>query len=234
MNRVLVVDDAADVQLLVRAALGRDFFITSALTAADAREALNQAQFDIILLDVTLPDGDGFKFCATLKNTGTIQDTPVIFLSGKSEVVDKVMGLSLGASDYVTKPFSPVELRARIEARLRDLNGEKKRDELYEKYDLKFFVALQRVTLFFGGKETELTLTPLEFKLLFHLAKNADQIFTRDQLIDAIWGSQTYVVDRTIDVHISNLRRKLAKSYSLIVAIHGTGYRFERRTEGRV
>jgi DNA-binding response OmpR family regulator len=231
MNRILVVDDAKDVQFLVRTALGRDFIVTSALTATEAREALKLSHFDMILLDVNLPDEDGFKFCATLKNSGSLRDTPIIFLSGKSEVVDKVMGLSLGASDYMTKPFSPVELRARVEAHLRDLNGERSRDEVFEKYDLRFFVALQRVTVLNGQKETELGLTPLEFKLLFHLAKHSDQIFTRDQLIDAIWGSQTYVVDRTIDVHISNLRKKLAKSCSLIVAIHGTGYRFDKRPE---
>lgn len=231
MNRILVVDDAADVQFLVATALGRDYILTSVLTVEEARVALSQSHFDLILLDVTLPDEDGFKFCATLKNSASLRDTPIIFLSGKSEIVDKVMGLSLGASDYITKPFSPVELRARIEARLRDFNGEKNRDELFEKYDLRFFISLQKVSLVGGGQEVELGLTPLEFKLLLHLAKHSDQIFTRDQLIEAIWGSQTYVVDRTIDVHISNLRKKLAKSCSLIVAVHGTGYRFDKRSE---
>jgi DNA-binding response OmpR family regulator len=231
MKRVLVVDDAADIQFLVRAALGKDFVITSALTAADAHQVLSQNKFDIILLDVALPDGDGFKFCATLKSSSALKDTPVIFLSGRSEVVDKVMGLSLGASDYVTKPFSPAELRARVEARLRDLNVEKNRDEIFEKYDLKFFIAVQKVSLLIEGREVELSLTPLEFKLLIHLAKHADQIFTRDQLIEAIWGSHTYVVDRTIDVHISNLRKKLTQSCSAIVSIHGTGYRFDGPTQ---
>ena len=234
MNRVLVIDDAADVQFLVRSALGKDFVVTPALTAAEAREALKNSKFDIILLDVTLPDEDGFKFCATFKNSNVVNNIPIIFLSAKAEVIDKVMGLSLGASDYITKPFSPVELRARVEARLRDMNGGRNRDEVFEKYDLRFFVALQRVCLLSGGKETELGLTPLEFKLLFHLAKHSEQIYTRDQLIDEIWGNQTYVVDRTIDVHISNLRKKLSKSCSIIVAIHGTGYRFDRRPEAIV
>jgi DNA-binding response OmpR family regulator len=234
MSRILIVDDAPDVQLIVKASLGRDCVVTAAQSAAEAYEILGKSKFDLILLDVTLPDDDGFKFCVTLKNSGALRDIPIIFLSGKSEVVDKVMGLSLGASDYITKPFSPVELRARVEARLREVGGEKNREEVFEKHELRFLPAVQRVFVFENGKETELGLTPIEFKLLLHLTKHSDQIFTRDQLIDAVWGNQTYVVDRTIDVHISNLRKKLVKSRSLIVAIHGTGYRFDRKTEDSV
>lgn len=228
MYRLLVVEDALETQKVLRNTFAKDYAVTFANTATEAQEKIRDSTFDLILLDVGLPDGDGFKFCATIKKTAQANHTPIVFLTGKTEIGDKVMGLSLGGSDYITKPFSPIELRARVDAHLRDTAGKKNQAETLHVSDLCFYVPNQRVSLISESTETPLELTPLEFKLLYHLAKHPDQVFTRDQLLTAAWGSTTYVVDRVVDVHISNLRKKLNATKSTVLAVHGVGYRFNK------
>lgn len=230
MNRILLVEDSIESQRAVELALANDAIIVVAPTTLDAQKQLDQNRFDLILLDVVLPDADGFQFCASLQNSAKTKEIPIIFLSGKSGTNDKVMGYSLGAEDYITKPFAPAELRARVAARLRKIRVKKERNEVFRKGDLSFDVAFQRIAILNGAQETRIELTPHEFKLLLYLASNEERIFSRDQLITAVWGENVHITDRVIDVHVSSLRKKLSASSYSVKTIYGVGYTFAQKT----
>lgn len=229
MYRILVVDDNQTVADMVTAAMGANYQVTRASSLGEAEKAVGAGKFDLILLDVGLPDGDGYKFCAQLRNASATQNVPIIFLTGKLEISDKVMGFSLGADDYITKPFSMEELRVRVDARLRRIKDIKEGEGNFVKGDLKLNVESQRVYLVAGSHETQLDLTPIEFKLLLYLARNEEQVFDRDHLIHKVWGSEIHVSRRAIDSHISNLRKKIAGSSYTIGSVHGVGYKFTLR-----
>jgi DNA-binding response OmpR family regulator len=229
MNKILLVEDAVEFQRLVETTLAAGFAVTTVATAADAQKHLDESQVDLIILDVMLPDDDGFRFCANLQNHEKTRDIPVIFLSGKSEVNDRVMGYSLGAEDYITKPFSPVELRARVEARLRKLRSKQEKQEVFRKGDLKFNIPFQKVFIVNGTRESGVELTPIEFKLLLFLAQREEQVFSREQLMGAIWTGGVHIVDRTVDVHVSNIRKKLGRSSCTIRSVRSVGYSFVQK-----
>jgi two-component system alkaline phosphatase synthesis response regulator PhoP len=221
-KRVLVVDDDAKTVELVKLYLERDGF--EVLIAYDGVEALNSARNgrpDIIILDLMLPDVDGFEVCRTLRHES---DVPIIMLTARTTDQDKLTGLDLGADDYVTKPFSPKELAARVRAVLRRLPGERGPEEITVG-DLGMNFA--RHEAWFAGKPLELT--SVEFKLLGVLAKEPDRVFTRANLIEEALGYDFEGFDRTIDVHILNLRRKMESDPShprYIKTIYGVGYKF--------
>lgn len=228
--RILVVDDSMDYQELAASMFGQQHDVVSAMTLAQASRQLSKQSFDLILLDVNLPDGDGFSFFVTLKAEGHTRSIPVIFLTGQGDAPHEVMGFSLGAEDYISKPADVPRLRARIEARLRRIGEQREREMTLMKGNLKLMVAQQRAAVVRDGKETPVELTPLEFKLLFHLLRHEEQVFSREQLLGAVWGqAATDVFDRTVDMHVSNVRRKIAGSDYGIKAVHGVGYRMARR-----
>lgn len=228
MSRILLVDDATDDQRIIMTSLGKTHDVRVAATLGEARACLKSETFDLLLLDVQLPDGDGFQFCAELQNDAEARQIPVIFLTVRSDTPDKVLGFSLGAEDYVSKPFDPRELRARIEARIKKAGERKLRDLNLQVGDLKISVTQQKVLLVGGARERELDLTPLEFKLLLFFAQNEDHVFGRDQLLAAVWPGNVNVADRTVDMHVSNLRKKLAACNRTIRSVHGVGYRLTR------
>src|SRR5262249_39267670 len=159
------------------------------------------------LLDVNLPDGDGLTYFAKLRTQPHTSETPVVFVTSSGETPKEVMGFSLGAEDYIVKPIDPPRLKARIEARLRQIGEKAARDLTLQKGDLKLSVSHQRVILVRDGKDIQIDLTPVEFKLLFHLLRHEDQVFSREQLLIAVWGDSAEVFDRTVDMHVSNLRK---------------------------
>ena len=226
MRRVLLVEDALEVQTIVTATLRDGYTISVAGTAAEAMALIEKQKFDLILLDVVLPDGDGFKLYTQIRSREENRDIPIIFLTGRTEVADKVIGFSLGADDYISKPFEPVELRARVDSKLRKMLTTREREEVLRVYDLRFEIPFQRVHLVQGASESSIDLTPIEFKLLLHLAKHEEKVFTRDQLISVVWGDNISIVDRTVDVHVSNLRKKLAASACMIKPVQKVGYAF--------
>jgi DNA-binding response OmpR family regulator len=234
MSRILLVDDALDDQRIISSSLGKTNEVRIASTVAEARKCIAEEDFDLILLDVQLPDGDGFKFCAELQSEDATRSVPVIFLTVRSETPDKVMGFSLGAEDYVSKPFDAKELRARVEARIKKASERRTRELTLQLGDLKISVSLQKVYYTGGGKEQALDLTPLEFKLLFYFAQHEDHVFSREQLLAAIWTDNVNVLDRTVDMHVSNLRKKLVPSSWTIRSVHGVGYRFAKNSERAV
>jgi len=223
MKRILVVEDepaiAFGLQLDLKSE-GYDVEIES-----DGESGLQRARkeaFDLILLDVMLPRKDGFEVCRELRRGGS--KTPVIMLTAKTQEEEKVLGLEIGADDYVTKPFSPRELRARVKAALRRTAE----DDLpiYRFGDAE--VDFGRCELRRAGKPVELT--ALEFKLLAAFIRNGGKVLSRDQLLDLVWGHGTFVTDRVVDNHVVTLRKKVEPEPSeprYIVSVRGLGYRFD-------
>ncbi|MFC1989150.1 response regulator transcription factor [Chloroflexota bacterium] len=221
-KRVLVVDDDAKTVELVKLYLNRDGY--RVLTAYDGVEALRLAREghpDLIVLDLMLPGMDGLEICRTLR---VESDVPIIMLTARTTDEDKLAGLGLGADDYVTKPFSPRELAARVRAVLRRLPGERGPDEI--KYG-ELIVDFLKHEASLAGKP--LNITEVEFKLLGVFAREPGRVFSRAQLIEKALGYDFSGFDRTIDVHILNLRRKLEPDPGhpkYIKTVYGAGYRF--------
>ena len=227
-KRVLVVDDDAKTVELVKLYLKRDGY--RVLTAYDGIEALRLAREghpDLIVLDLMLPGIDGLEICRTLR---TESDVPVIMLTAKTTDQDKLVGLDLGADDYVTKPFSPRELAARVRAVLRRLPGERGPDQIKHG---ELTVNFLKHEAFLGGKP--LNLTTVEFKLLAALVKEPGRVFSRAQLIENALGHDFEGFDRTIDVHILNLRRKLEPEPGhpkYVKTVYGAGYKLAEAGSG--
>ncbi len=218
--KVLVVDDEPPIVRAVQAYLEREGF--QVYTAADGRSALKAARAfrpDVIVLDIMLPGMDGLEVLTTLRRES---DVYIILLTARVDETDRVVGLTLGADDYVTKPFSPRELAARIRAALRRLGktGESKQVLLFR--DLRIDPAARRVWL----KGQEIHLTPREFDLLQALAEHNGMVLSRAQLLERIWGPY-FGDDRVVDVHIGNLRRKLGPLGEWVATVRGVGYRFD-------
>lgn len=223
--KILAVDDEMAIRELLAATLKRSGY--EVLLAADGREALELAlEADLILLDVMLPELDGFEVCRRLKADRATQAIPIIMLTARLEEIDKVLGLELGADDYMTKPFSPRELVARIKAVLRRANPMETAEQR---------LTVGELTLDFSSYEARLAgeplaLTPKEFELLKLLVTNPSKAFSRDELLEKIWGYEYYGDTRTVDVHIRHLRMKLGDAERLSAAIEtvrGVGYRFK-------
>jgi len=222
-KKILIVEDDRDIVEMIEYNLREEGYET--VSAFDGEEGVNVAktkQPDLIILDIMLPVIDGFEVCRILKNEDTTAHIPIIILSAKSQEVDKVVGLELGADDYVTKPFSPRELIARARAILR--RGQVRQPGLrMERGDLVVDGAKHKVTV--GGEEISLTTT--EFKLLEFMAGRPGVVLSRDQILDAIAGYDSLVYDRTVDAHIKSLRRKLGQAKDYIQTVRGVGYRFK-------
>jgi two-component system phosphate regulon response regulator PhoB len=225
MNTVLVVDDEPIVRDVIVRYLQRDGFTT--LEAGDgdrARELIETADPTLVVLDVMLPGTDGLELCRWIRSRS---DLPVIMLTARGEESDRIVGLELGADDYVTKPFSPRELLARINAVLRRATGNAA-DELIEFEGLALDQASHRVLV----ADRTVPLGPTEYRMLEFFMTHPERVYTRDQLLDRIWGGNVYVEERTIDVHIRRLRKALEEfGYDRFVqTVRGSGYRFSART----
>ena len=221
--KILLIEDNKDVQESILECLEHlDVVAVSSLRRA--RVELERAQFDLVLLDISLPDGDGMQFCAALRSDPKTKSLPVMFLTGHAAVSEKVIAFSLGAEDYITKPFGWAELKARIDAKLKRIAQSRQDHDVFTRGNLKFDLSRQRVTVISDGKEQLLDLTPLEFKLLALFATGAERVFSRNQIMDHVWSNDVHVLDRTIDTHISNLRKKITGSFQDIHTIYGSGY----------
>ena len=225
MTRILVVEDEPSIALGLEDDLRMEGWEVELVTdGAAASTRARQQTFDLVLLDVMLPGRDGFDVCREMRRAGL--RVPIIILTAKALELEKVMGLDSGADDYVTKPFSPKELRARIRAHLRRAAGGTELLDVYRFGDME--VDAGRCELRRSGAVVEITST--EFKLLLTFIRNQSRVLTREKLIDAVWGPGTFLTDRVVDNHIVALRRKIepepAKPKHL-VSIRGVGYRFD-------
>ena len=224
-TRVLVVDDEAKLRQLVRRYLEKENFVV--IEAEGGKEALaivEEKTPDLVLLDVMLPEGDGWTICRQLRKQGNI---PIIMLTARGEEEDRLMGFELGADDYVVKPFSPKELVMRVKALLRRM-GQHEGEQHLRFGELEISTGSRRVML--GGKE--LQLTPKEYQLLLLMTENPNRVFTREEMLEKVWGYDFYGDLRTVDTHIKNLREKFseASAVRLIQTVWGVGYKFRYET----
>ena len=223
-KKALIVEDDPNIAELISLYLEKDGFTVR--TAGDGNTGLAEAKiFDpsIVLLDIMLPGMDGWAVCKAIRAFSTV---PIIFLTAKGETYDKVSGLEMGADDYITKPFEPSELVARVHAVLRrkDPEGDKQEKKLV--YD-KLVINLESYELIVDGKKIDTP--PKEMELLYHLAASPNRVYTRNQLLDEVWGFDYFGDSRTVDVHIKRLREKLegvSDKWSL-KTVWGVGYKFE-------
>lgn len=223
--KILIVDDDENIYELLRLYLEKDGFDT--VVAGDGEQAVEYAAKyspDLILLDIMLPKLDGWQVCREIRKTS---ETPIIMLTAKGETFDKILGLELGADDYVSKPFDTKEVIARIKAVLRRTHDSDKSSQINEvRYD-KLRINLTNYELEVNG--VKIDTPPKELELIYHLASNPNRVYTRDQLLDEVWGFDYYGDSRTVDVHVKRLREKLenvSDEWSL-KTVWGVGYKFE-------
>ncbi len=227
-NLILVVDDEEDIRELVRYNLNKIGIETSgAVTGEQALELAREEHPALIVLDLMLPGIDGLDVCRILKNDARTEDICIIMLTAKGEEADIVRGLEIGADDYITKPFSPSILTARVKANIRRITGSKGGDGVMEYGDL--FIHKGRREVLITG--TPVTLTNTEFQILYFLASNPNWVFTRSQIIEAVKGDNYPVTERSVDFQIVGLRKKLGSIGDAIKTVRGVGYRFIELSE---
>ena len=223
-KRILVVDDEKKIVEIVKAYLEREGFkVTTAFNGRAALDSARRQHPDLIVLDLMLPEISGFDVCRALRKES---DVPIIMLTARDETTDKIVGLELGADDYVTKPFDPKELVSRIKAVLRRSQGQIVARNTLHIADLEIDVSKRLVK---RGEEV-MELTPIEFDLLKAMAEHPGQVFTRLQLLDRVQGEAYEGYDRTIDSHIKNLRKKIEPNPErprYIITVYGVGYKLE-------
>jgi len=227
VHRILLVEDNPDGAQLVLRTLSAIAEVIWAKGFSEARDHLKMGHFDLILLDVVLPDGDGYRLCSLLQEDPLYKGVPIIFLTGKNTTEDAVLGFQLGADDYVAKPFDPRELKARVEAKLKKRDVMKEQSETIRLGSLIIYKDQQRVRISEeSGQMMETELTPIEFRLLLFLAKEPGRVFSREEILEAVWGRGIHVYNRSVDTHISKLRKKLGGRSDCVESVHGSGYRF--------
>jgi phosphate regulon transcriptional regulator PhoB len=228
-KRILVIEDDRDIVELVRYNLEKDGY--QVFTATDG--ALGMAQVkksppDLLVLDLMLPKLSGLEICKEIRRDAALNRLPILILTARGEEADRVVGLELGADDYVTKPFSPREFVARVKALLRRTEPAAATEKLIDVGALRIDPAAYRVTR--AGKQVPLS--TLEFRLLYYLAARPNKVFSRDQLLDAVWGTDRFVTPRSVDVYVRRLREKIEENPqypSYVKTIRGAGYLFETR-----
>jgi two-component system phosphate regulon response regulator PhoB/two-component system alkaline phosphatase synthesis response regulator PhoP len=220
---IAALDDEADILELLKVSLQKAGYRFEGFQEADDLfRYLDKETPSLILLDLMLPDTDGLEVCRQIRRSERLAAVPVIMLTARGDESDKVVGLELGADDYVTKPFSVKELVARIHAVLRRPAGGETGPRIVVG---PLVIDLEKFEVAAGGERVDLTAT--EFKILQLLASRKGRVFSRDQILDHLWGNEKAVIDRTVDVHIRNLREKLGEAASLIKNIRGVGYKLE-------
>ena len=223
MSRLLIVEDEQSIATGLKHDLELEGY--EVVTSSDGQDALDlvgRGGFDLMVLDRILPGKDGFEVCRELRRSGS--RIPIIMLTDRTSEAERCLGLDLGADDYLTRPFSPMELRARIKAVLRRSRGEDAPLLRFGVYELD----QNRFELRKGDEVVHLT--PLEYRLLITFTRHPGRVLSRDRLLDLIWGPDTFITDRLVDTHIANLRKKIESDTSApvhIVSIRGTGYRFD-------
>lgn len=231
-GKVMVVDDEPDIVRLVKSSLEKDGFeVVAALDGETALDLVTTEHPDVIVLDIMLPKMDGLTLCQTIRKSESV---PILMLSARGEDIDKILGLEIGADDYLTKPFNPKELSARVRAMIRRVKmlsaaaaaAGSEDEEVIASHNIKIYPSGQRVEL--GGKEVRLT--PIEFSLLKVLVAHAGRSMTRQDLLNRVWGPDFFGDERTVDAHIRNLRIKLQAvdpTSQYITSVWRVGYKFE-------
>ncbi len=226
-KRILVVEDEKEIADLIAYTLKKESFqVDIASEGNEALKKLRENQYDLLILDLMLPHIQGLEICRLVRSNPSMKKTGIIIVTAKAEEFDRVIGLEMGADDYVTKPFSPRELIARVKALLRRINTEKKEENIINIKDL--VIDKEKYLVVVRGEPIKLSAT--EFKILLYLAERPNKIFSREHILDAVWGQDIYVEPRTVDVHIRRLRMKIEKdpeNPEYIKTMRGIGYFLE-------
>lgn len=225
-HKILLIEDSKQFRLLVEASLGEQFSVVCASTRSQAMLLLD-GHYDLILLDVGLPDGDGYDICDTIRRSPKCKDVPVIFLTSRESRDDLLTAYSLGADDFLTKPFDPHVLKACVTSKIKRFRVKSEEIVTYE--DVEINLRSMRVALADGSS---VKLTKTEFALAVYFISNIETVLSRQQILDHVWGGAKHVIDRTIDVHINNLRKKIPAFGRRLQAVHGSGYRLEKAASG--
>ena len=223
---IAVVDDEPDILELVSLHLRKNHFrVREFSDGSSFMQYLNSEIPHLVVLDLMLPDADCFEICKYMKRKKNLSHIPIVMLTAKSEEIDTILGLELGADDYVRKPFSPNELIARIKTVLRRIESRREAGAPQKISVGNMSIDIDKHEVIVDGNRVELTST--EFRILQLLASEKGKVFSRDRILDHLWGNEKIVLDRTIDVHIRHLRSKLGNASKLIRNVHGVGYKLE-------
>jgi len=226
MHKLLVVEDSKEVYQMVNNALSSFCSIDWASNLEEAKKFLHEVEYELVLLDIELPDGNGVDFCQEISSSKPT--LPIFFLSAHSELSDKIMGFAAGADDYITKPFNKLELKARVVSKLKKIALLLNTADLLKWREIEIDKNSQEVFVFDDKSEKHsVDLTTLEFKILIYLSNKPGDVISRDDIMDSIWGKDVFVYSRSVDTHISKLRKKLGMASSIIESIHGVGYKFK-------
>lgn len=226
-TRILIVDDEKHIAELISLYLMKEGYETKEVY--DGRRAMDEFYAfkpELVMLDLMLPGMDGYQICTEIRKKS---DTPIIMLTARSDTFDKVLGLEMGADDYIVKPFEPKEMVARVKAVLRRYEKKEEKNDDKSVFFENLKISLNDYTVIYHGES--LSFPPKELELLYFLAENKNQVFTREQLLDKIWGYEYVGDSRTVDVHIKRIREKLNREDEIwsIKTVHGVGYKFETR-----
>lgn len=222
MEKILVIEDNKDYQFLIQSALGTEFKVVCSDTGKQGVEVAREQKPDLILLDISLGEVDGFEVCHLLRSQKETAQTPIIFLSSRNDSHSKVMGFDLGADDYIQKPFEAEELKARIKVRIRQNIQRRENMSSFEIQGLRIDFLGHRVHI----EDKEIPFSALEFKLLSFFVRNPDRVLSRERILNNVWGVDTFVTDRVVDSHIRSIRKKMGAYKDHIESIYGEGYRF--------
>lgn len=223
-EKILIVEDEVDIAEMISYNLEKEgYSISMYHNGKEAVDNIEEEKPDLAVLDIMLPDMDGFDICRQLRSNEDTKHIPIIFLSAKSQEMDKVVGLELGADDYMTKPFSPRELLARIKAVLRRTKKSIVETKDINQTDIIVDAERHKVKVF--GKKVELT--PTEFSILEYMSQRPGRVLSREKLLEGVFGYDSGVYDRTVDAHIKSLRKKLGEGKHYIETVRGIGYRFK-------
>jgi len=224
MEKILIIEDEESILMALTDDLGLEGYeVTSAKDGLQGLSMAKQKRYNLIILDIMLPKMDGFEVCKQLRQAG--MGTPILMLTAKSQEIDKVLGLELGADDYVTKPFSPRELLARVKAILRRVKGAQEQMDAYRFGDVEIDFKKYEVK----KKGQPVYLTSLEFSLIGFLIKHKGKAVDRTTILDEVWGRDVYVLPKTVDTHVGHLRKKLEDDPANpkhIIGVRGIGYKF--------
>lgn len=227
-DKILCLEDDATMQTLVEVSLP-DFDVVCVGSISAAVSALKETSFSALLVDINLPDGDGLRFLGDISRQSETRNLPVLILSDRTEISNKVMAFSLGAEDFIAKPFDPIELRARVASKIKKRGDESEAKMVRRFGDLTIDLNRQMALISTAGsKERDLGLTSIELKILLFLTRRLEQVYSREQIIEEVW-KDTHITDRTVDSHIAHLRQKLEGCDLIIETVKSMGYRASRR-----
>jgi DNA-binding response OmpR family regulator len=224
MFHILHIDQSLEFNKALAHTLCRSANISWAPSLSNARKLINSENIDMILLDIDLPDGDGIDFCYSLQ--GTHRNTPIIVLTSHDDISKKVLSFAAGADDYITRPFHQIEFQAKLDSKLRNYSLQTKESDTLQWEEIKIIKSKQEIIIFENGLNKKIELTAMEFKILILFTNYIGAVLSRDMILNSIWGNDVFVSARSVDTHISKLRKKLGSISPIIQSIHGTGYLF--------